>query len=85
MTTSLLLERDQFQQWKDNPLTRDFLRYLEDRQADLMMAWGRGMDCPVEMQAQAVLLGQLAAISWDDVVAQYHPDDEQPDIAKEDE
>jgi hypothetical protein len=26
-------------------------------------------------RAQAVLLGQLAAISWDDVVAQYHPDD----------
>jgi hypothetical protein len=37
------------------------------------------------MQAQAVLLGQLAAISWDDVVAQYHPDDEETAIAKEDE
>lgn len=62
---------DGFQAWKDSPRTQEFLRFLLDRQADLCLAWGKGQQLSPEHQAQAVLLGQLAAISWDDVAQQY--------------
>jgi hypothetical protein len=37
-----ILEREGFQQWKDSPLTREFLGLLSKRQSGLMEAWGRG-------------------------------------------
>ena len=60
-----------FQAWKDSPLTREYLQFLRDRQADLMRAWGEGKSLSPEHQAQAVLLGQLAGIRWHDVAQQY--------------
>lgn len=77
--TNSLLDRDQFQRWKDSPLTQGFLAYLRDRQSDLTRAWGKGLvgsNLP-EVQAQAVVLGQLAEISFEDLQQQYVPDTEQ--------
>jgi hypothetical protein len=63
----MILEQEAFQQWKDNPLTREFLSILKDRRQHLMEAWGRGQPLMPEQQAQAVLLGQLAEINFEDV------------------
>jgi hypothetical protein len=62
-----ILEREGFQQWKDSPLTREFLGLLAKRQLGLMEAWGRGQPLLPEQQAQAVILGKLAEISFEDV------------------
>lgn len=62
-----ILEQAEFQRWKENPLTKDFLSLLAKRQASLMEAWGRGVPMAPEQQAQAVVLGQLAEISFDAV------------------
>lgn len=62
-----ILEREGFQQWKDNPLTREFLSLLANRQLGLMEAWGRGQPLSPEQQAQAVILGKLAEVSFEDV------------------
>lgn len=66
-----LKTQEGFQAWKDSPLTKEFLQYLKDRQQDLCLAWGVGKTLTVEQQAQAVLLNQLAGISWDEIVEQY--------------
>ena len=63
--------KEGFQAWKDNPLTREYLQYLRDRQSNLKEAWARGKLLTVEQQAQAVLLGQLAEMGWDEIAAQY--------------
>jgi hypothetical protein len=68
---TLLLDREQFQAWKDHPVTVEFFQYLRARQWALMQAWGRGQIWSPEQQAQAVLLGQLAEISLADVAEQY--------------
>jgi hypothetical protein len=62
-----ILEEAEFQRWKDNPLTREFLSLLGKRQLNLMEAWGRGQPMAPEQQAQAVILGQLAQVRFEDV------------------
>lgn len=62
-----ILEREGFQQWKDSPLTREFLSILANRQLALMEAWARGSLMAPEQQAQAVILGKLAEVSFEDV------------------
>lgn len=60
-----IMEQEQFQAWRDNPLTQEFLGLVRKRQQELTAAWGRGLPLSPEQQAQAVLLGQLAGISFD--------------------
>lgn len=62
-----ILEREGFQQWKDSPLTQEFLSLLGKRQSALMESWGQGVHLLPEQQAQAVILGQLAEVSFEDV------------------
>ena len=62
-----ILEPEEFQRWKDQPLTREFLKVLAKRRQALMEGWGSGQMLTPEQQSQAVLLGQLAAVSFDDV------------------
>lgn len=62
-----ILEEAEFQRWKDNPLTQEFLSILGDRQQHLLEAWGRGQPMRAEAQAQAVILGQLAQVRFEDV------------------
>ncbi len=67
----ILSDREAFQAWKDSPATKEFLSFLRDRQSDLMSAWGLGAMMGPEQQAQAVLLGQLADLTWQDLADQY--------------
>lgn len=62
-----ILEREAFQEWRENPLTREYLTLLARRKQDLMEQWAAGLPGThsPEFQAQARLLGQLAEISWD--------------------
>ncbi len=76
-TPTYLLDPGEFQRWMDNPTTREFLGYLRDRQQALMAAWGRGVSTTVEQQAAAVLLGQLADLSFEMIEREYR--DEEPD------
>jgi hypothetical protein len=62
-----ILEPEEFQRWKDSPLTQEFLSLLKARQQNLMEAWGRGQPVSPEQQAQAVILGQLAQVRFEDV------------------
>lgn len=71
MTPILLADKAEFQRWADSPATVEFLSYLRERQLHLMQAWGRGLALTVEQQAQAVLLGQLAELTWEDLAQQY--------------
>mgnify|MGYP001558742868 CR=1 FL=1 len=68
-----LLDPEQFQAWKANPLTQDYLAYLADRRSNLMEAWASGQwgADKVELQAQAVLLGTLAELSFEMIEDQY--------------
>lgn len=72
---SLMKERDSFQEWKDQPGTRDFLAFLAERQQHLMEAWGRGAPLTPEEQAQAVLLGHLSRVSFDDMIEHFGLED----------
>ena len=61
----VILDKEEFQRWRDHPLTKEFLTLLGNRQRDLMEAWGRGHSLTPEQQAGAVLLGQLAGLSFE--------------------
>jgi len=66
-----LMDPETLRAWKDQPLTRAFLRYLSDRRQDLMQAWARGACLTPEEQAQAVCLTALVGLSADDISRQY--------------
>lgn len=63
-----LQDPETFQAWKDSPLTKAFQALLTHKQQGLMQAWARGHPMTPEHQASAVLLGQLVALSHDDVL-----------------
>jgi len=63
-----ILEREEFQRWRDHPLTAEFLKLLDQRRNNLMEAWAAGQPLAPEQQAQAVLLGQLTQVSFEDVL-----------------
>ncbi len=71
-----LVEPEQFQAWKGHRLTEPFLAYLRDRQMALMEAWGRGQALPLEYQAKASLLGELASLSCEQVRDFYQVNEE---------
>lgn len=62
-----ILEAEGFQQWKDHPLTQEFLAVLKRRRDNLMEAWARGQALCPEHQSQAVLLGRLSEVHLDDL------------------
>lgn len=64
---NLLVDREAFQGWKDQPQTKDFLAALRLRRLSLMEQWARGAGT-LETQASAVLLGRLADLSHEDVL-----------------
>lgn len=72
-----ILEPEEFQRWRDQPLTGEFLGLLKLRRQHLMEAWAGGMPLTPEQQAQAVLLGQLSEVRLDDLreIAGLEPSD----------
>jgi hypothetical protein len=62
-----ILERAEFQRWRDQPLTHQFLKVLGMRRDNLATAWSQGQPLTPEQQAQAVLLGRLAEVRFEDV------------------
>ncbi len=64
-------QREVFQEWLQNPLTQEYHQFHRDRRASLAERWARGNPLTPEHQAQAVMLGQLADISWEDIAEQY--------------
>ncbi len=74
-----LTEPENFQQWKDSPLTQAFLAYLKDRRAYLMEQWGRGQPMPPELQAQAVVLHRISNLTSEEVQEQYESQQELKD------
>lgn len=67
---NLLADRETFQAWRDSPQTKDFMAGLSQRRLDLMEAWARGQPMPPEIQASAVLLGDLVDLSHEDFAKQ---------------
>jgi len=64
-----ILEEGEFQRWKDHPLTQDFLQICRDRRDYLALSWARGLtgaESPA-LQAEAILLDQLAEINFDTI------------------
>lgn len=68
-----LTDPEAFQAWASNPLTQGFLLYLKERQAVLTEAWAAGQPGShlPEPQAQAVLLGHLAGLEFEDIARHY--------------
>lgn len=73
----VILEPEEFQRWRDNPLTVEFLGLLKLRRQHLMEAWARGQSLTPEEQAQAVLLGKLSEVRRENLMelAGIEPDD----------
>jgi hypothetical protein len=71
-----LTDPERFREWADQPLTREYLRFLADSRAALVEAWGRGHSMTEQQQGQAVLLGRLSALECEDVKAVYLEDDD---------
>lgn len=63
----VILDKEEFQRWRGHPLTVEFLALLSRRRTELMEAWGRGLRLAPEQQAQAVLLGRLAEVNFNDI------------------
>ena len=61
-----LTDPETFKAWAESPLTQEFLGLLGRRQRSLEEAWGRGRSLSAEQQAQAVLLGKLSRLRYDD-------------------
>lgn len=57
-----LSNREDFQVWRDHPLTREFLALLEANHLSLTQAWGRGRLMPPEAQTRAEVLGALSRL-----------------------
>lgn len=75
---NLLTEPETLEAWRSHPLTKEFLRYLEDRRMAAMDQWGRGQFLPMtlpNLQVEAVTLGTLLHLSSDDVRTFYGVDD----------
>ena len=61
-----LTDRDQFRAWMDLPPTKEFFSLLRQKQVGLMERWAEGSAVTPEEQSQAVLLGQLARLRFDE-------------------
>lgn len=66
-----MMDRQKFLEWKANPLTVEFLKYLKDNQTALMTAWGRGENLTPEHQCKAALMGELSSLEWADYATFY--------------
>ncbi len=82
---SLLTNREDFQGWRDSPMTQAYLAYLKERQTALASQWSKGLPGShlPEPQAQAVLLGHLASLQFEDIemhyqIGQYAPEPKEP-------
>lgn len=51
---------EQFQQWKDDPLTLLFMQYLRDYRQDLMERWAQGSIVEPSEQLMAIARCQVA-------------------------
>ncbi len=60
-----------FKEWRQNPLTAQFLQYLRDRQTALKDLWGQGQTMGPEFQVQARWMGELADLQWAEVAQFY--------------
>ncbi len=67
---NLLVDKETFQAWRDSPQTKDFMAGLSQRRAAIAEAWARGQQMQPEIQASAVLLGDLVGLSHEDFVSQ---------------
>ena len=60
-----------FEEWRHSPLTALFLRFLKDQQSDLGRRWMEGQALGLQEQTKALLMGELADLSWADVADFY--------------
>lgn len=68
-----------FQEWANLPLTKVYLRFLEDQRQQMMADWGRGVPMSPDHQIKARLLLELSTLEWADVEKFYAPEDEAPE------
>lgn len=59
-----LSNREDFQIWRDHPLTKEFLTLLEANHLSLTQAWGRGRLMTLEEQSRAQTLGALGRLRY---------------------
>lgn len=81
MDSNPLLDPEQFQEWKDQRLTKAFLSYLDLCRSNLMQQWAVGTfshnpALSEAAQARAALLSQLLDLSPDDVAQTYGVDND---------
>lgn len=72
-----LANPEEFQRWKDHPMTEAWFQYLEDYRESLKEQWARGVNLPPAVQPQADLMGQLCLLTSEHIKRFYEGDDDQ--------
>lgn len=55
---------EEFQAWRDSPLTKEFLNLLVENHLSMTLAWGRGRLMTEREQEKATVLGSLARLRF---------------------
>ncbi len=71
MADNPLTDPEQFQRWKEWPLTAAFLQFLRERRLTLAKSWADGVEMTQADQGKAVELGELADLHVNDLRAFY--------------
>ena len=66
---NLLMDKDQFQRWREHPGTEAYLAYLSRRRLNLMEAWAQGKELQPADQMEAWLCSQMQELSPEQVAA----------------
>jgi hypothetical protein len=70
--------REGLEHWLSLRQTKLYLAFLRDQQAALGQLWARGQPMSPEQQAKALLMGELASLSWADYATFYGLEDTEP-------
>ena len=60
-----------WEEWRQNPLTAVFLRYLRDQSETLAKQWQQGQEMSPKQQTKAFLLMELSELTYEDYAAFY--------------
>ena len=69
--------KDSFQEWINHPLTLIYLQFLMDRRSMLARKWAAGVKMDPESQMNAMFLGELSNLKFEEVEEFYEIQDDQ--------
>jgi len=64
--------KEEFDNWKAHPLTKQFFAHLKARRAELMEAWGEGNQMEPADQFAAATYGDIMNLNYEDDVEPFY-------------